>query len=115
MPRFVILAHDWPAPHFDLLFEVGGVLKAWRLAAEPGAEPVVAVPNFDHRPSYLDYEGPVTGDRGTVTRWDSGTYAGELVPNGWTVTLNGTRLRGQATLARTGGIWSFRVVTAPPV
>ena len=59
MPRFVILAHDWPTPHFDLLFEVGDALKAWRLAGEPGSEPVRAEPNFDHRPFYLDHEGPV--------------------------------------------------------
>jgi hypothetical protein len=109
MPRFVILAHDWPAPHFDLLLEVGDVLKAWRLAGEPGVKPVAAEPNFDHRPFYLDYEGPVSGGRGSVTRWDSGSYEGELGPDGGTVKLNGTRLRGPATLSRTGGGWSFRV------
>ena len=43
MPRFVILAHDWPTPHFDLLLEAGAVLKAWRLLAEP-VGPVPAEP-----------------------------------------------------------------------
>ena len=28
----------------------------------------------DHRLAYLDYEGPISGDRGSVTRWDRGTY-----------------------------------------
>ena len=28
----------------------------------------------DHRKHYLDYEGEVSGDRGTVSRIDSGTY-----------------------------------------
>lgn len=28
----------------------------------------------DHRPFYLDYEGPLTGDRGTVLRHDCGTF-----------------------------------------
>lgn len=75
MPRFVVLTHDWPAPHWDLLLEAGPVLRAWRLLAEPatgGAVP--AEPSADHRPLYLDYEGPVSGGRGTVARWDAGTF-----------------------------------------
>lgn len=79
MPRFVILEHDWPTPHWDLLFEAGPVLKAWRLLAEPTAgRTVPAEPNFDHRLLYLDYEGPVSNNRGTVHRHDSGTYDGNL-------------------------------------
>ena len=109
MPRFVILAHDWPAPHFDLLFEVGDVLKAWRLASEPGAEPVPAVANADHRPFYLDHEGPVSGGRGRVTGWDAGAYEGKLGPGEWAVELAGTRLRGTARLRRTADGWSFAV------
>ena len=108
MPRYVILAHDWPAPHFDLLFEVGDVLRAWRLAGEPGREPVAAEPNVDHRPFYLHHEGPVPGGRGSVTRWDDGTYTGELGPEGGAVEMNGRRLRGAATLSQTDDGWSFR-------
>ena len=90
MPRFVILAHDWPTPHFDLLLEAGAVLKAWRLLAEP-VGPVPAEPNFDHRLLYLEYEGPVAGNRGTVRRWDGGTFEGEI---GVRVCLTGGRIRG---------------------
>jgi len=65
MPRFVILEHDWPRRHWDLLLEDGPVLRAWRLLAEPNAGFVVpAETNADHRLVYLDYEGPVSGDRG---------------------------------------------------
>ncbi|MFO0805318.1 MAG: DNA polymerase ligase N-terminal domain-containing protein [Gemmataceae bacterium] len=75
MPRFVILEHDWPAVHWDLLLEAGGVLRAWRLLAEPGpGRTVPAEPNFDHRLAYLEYEGPLTGDRGRVKRWDAGEF-----------------------------------------
>lgn len=75
MPRFVILEHDWPVRHWDLLLEAGEVLRAWRLLEEPGAgRTVLAEANFDHRLMYLDYEGPLTGDRGSVTRWDAGEY-----------------------------------------
>jgi hypothetical protein len=75
MPRFVILEHDWPTLHWDFLLETGSVLRAWRLLAEP--TPGKAVPaeaNADHRVLYLDYEGPVSGDRGNVRRWDAGTF-----------------------------------------
>src|SRR5918995_6074940 len=73
VPRFVVLEHDWPAVHWDLLLECGPVLRAWRLLAEPGpGRAVPAEPNFDHRPVYLDYEGPLSGDRGRVWRGGGG-------------------------------------------
>jgi hypothetical protein len=28
----------------------------------------------DHRIAYLEYEGPISNDRGQVARWDEGTY-----------------------------------------
>src|SRR5262245_3351063 len=75
MPRYVVLEHDHPELHWDFMLEAGEVLRTWRLAAPPGAEgaiPATAV--FDHRPFYLDYEGPVRGGRGFVRRWDAGTF-----------------------------------------
>src|SRR4051794_28972290 len=75
MPRFVILEHDWPTRHWDFLLEAGSVLRAWRFLVEPTPGCVVpAEANADHRLFYLDYEGPVSGDRGNVTRWDAGTF-----------------------------------------
>jgi hypothetical protein len=103
MPRYVILEHDFPIRHWDFMLESGGVLKTWRLAAPPcpgGA--VAAEPSFDHRRVYLDYEGPVSGDRGTVTRWDWGTYSGEASA----LRLDGVRLRGAARIEADGaGGW----------
>lgn len=32
------------------------------------------VQNIEHRRLYLDYEGPISGDRGSVRRVDAGTY-----------------------------------------
>jgi len=77
MPRYAILSHDHPFPHWDFLLESesGGPLRAWRLLTKPA--PGVASsaePLPDHRPVYLEYEGPVSGDRGTVTRWDGGEF-----------------------------------------
>ncbi len=76
MPRFVLLEHDWPHHHWDLMLEVDEVLRTWRLAGPltPGRN--IQVESIaDHRRAYLEYEGPVSGGRGRVTRWDSGEFA----------------------------------------
>ncbi|CAN5318460.1 hypothetical protein BH10PLA2_BH10PLA2_04330 [soil metagenome] len=75
MPRFVILEHDWPHQHWDLMLESGATLRTWRLAESPvpGTD-IRAEPIADHRRAYLDYEGPISGNRGSVTRWDSGEF-----------------------------------------
>jgi hypothetical protein len=73
MRRYVILTHDHPHLHWDLMLEVEGALRTWRLAAPPEPDAgIAAEPLGDHRLAYLDYEGPVGGDRGYVTRWDAG-------------------------------------------
>src|SRR5204862_462785 len=75
MPRFVILEHDHPERHWDFMLEAGPVLRTWRLAKAPDATGIriAAQPLGDHRALYLDYEGPLSGARGTVTRWDGAT------------------------------------------
>ncbi|HJZ58253.1 MAG TPA: DNA polymerase ligase N-terminal domain-containing protein [Gemmataceae bacterium] len=100
MPRFVILEHDWPTTHWDFLLEAGAVLRSWRLLGEPAVgRDVPAEPNFDHRLLYLDYEGPLSGDRGRVRRWDAGTFDWvEDGPERVVVELNGGRLRCRAEL-----------------
>jgi hypothetical protein len=75
MPRYVILHHDWPTAHFDLMLEDGPVLKTWRLNRVPITdEPELAKAIADHRLDYLTYEGPISGGRGTVRREESGEY-----------------------------------------
>jgi hypothetical protein len=75
MPRYAILAHDWPSPHWDFFLETEAHLRSWRLLAEPGPGKEVPVePNAVHRLIYLEYEGLVSGGRGTVSRWDAGTF-----------------------------------------
>jgi hypothetical protein len=109
VPRFVVLEHDWPTPHWDFLLEAGEVLRAWRLLAKPtaGVE-VPAEPNFPHRRLYLDYEGPLSGDRGSVRRWGAGVFewvedvAGRVV-----VDLCGGKLTGRAELREGEGGWVF--------
>jgi hypothetical protein len=113
MPRFAVLRHDSPQRlHWDFLLEMGNTLKTWALpqAPESGAEMTCkALP--DHRLAYLEYEGPVSGQRGSVTRWDQGTYRilrqsdSELA-----VELAGQKLAGQVILERSpqgADRWTF--------
>jgi hypothetical protein len=94
--RFVILTHDWPFPHWDFLAERDGVLRAWRLLSEPKPNAdIPAEPNFDHRLVYLDYEGPVSGDRGSVARWDAG-HCDWLADD--TLDLRGAKLDGRVVI-----------------
>src|SRR5262245_22157335 len=102
MPRFVILEHDHPELHWDLMLETGAALRTWRLANPPvtpegpvaTGPPIAVVPLGDHRLDYLDYEGPVSGNRGVVKRWDRGDYEELPAVKGTRVRLAGTRFAG---------------------
>ena len=112
MPRFVILEHDFPKRHWDFMLETEGVLRTWRSPQPPsGAQWEMAAEALaDHRLAYLDYEGPVSGKRGTVTRWDRGEYDLETCTDkGWTIQLQGGLLRGLAILEKMNATeWRFR-------
>jgi len=113
MPRFVVLTHDHPTLHWDFMLEKEAVLRTWRLAQPPtDAGPIAAEAITDHRLEYLDYEGPVSGNRGTVVAFDRGEYSlledvGCVVE----VELRGGRLQGRAVLKRVSetGHWEFRL------
>jgi DNA polymerase Ligase (LigD) len=99
MPRFVILEHDHPTLHWDLMLECAGALKTWRLPAPPSDNPREAVAIGDHRLVYLDYEGPVSGNRGVVKQWDAGTYEATFETSAdWMLELHGTRWQGTIAL-----------------
>ena len=83
--RFAILRHEMPPEaarpsHWDLMLEYRGVLLAWELPAIPFAGLPATFEDLgirrlgDHRMAYLTYEGPVSGDRGSVVQVDSGEY-----------------------------------------
>jgi len=117
MPRFVILRHDPPPggqrpPHWDLMLQRGDALRTWALAEPPAAGRWIAAEALpDHRPDYLDYEGPVSGDRGAVSRWDAGTVQWERKTTCEVVVyLDGKQVSGRATLTRvdeTATSWQF--------
>ncbi len=97
--------------HWDVMLERAGTLRTWAVDAPivAGATlPARSLP--DHRLAYLDYEGPIAGDRGEVRRVAAGTYrpvewAGDRI----VLDLDGDQLRGELMLLRTGlGAWSLR-------
>lgn len=105
MLRFVILLHETPpeyhrATHWDLMLETGDVLRTWALGEEPRVGASIEADGLpNHRMAYLDYEGPVSCDRGTVARWDAGHYTVEQeTATRISVRLHGTRLQCRATL-----------------
>jgi len=105
---FVIHVHSGQGPlHYDLMLETAGALATWRLERcpadlAPGAR-AEAKRLADHRAAYLTYEGPVSGDRGWVTRLDGGTCRLlRAEADRWTVEFAGGRLRGAFELRQTG-------------
>lgn len=117
MPRFVLLEHRWAGIHWDLMLESGTALRTWAID-----DPIVAGAELraralpDHRVVYLEYEGPISGNRGSVRRLDTGTY----VPLIWRddevrVRLHGAQLVGDVVIRQVGlsadgaSGWLFRM------
>jgi hypothetical protein len=121
VPRFVILQHTTPPgysrpSHYDLMLEHGPVLRTWACESLPDAGATVAAEQLaDHRLAYLDYEGEVSGGRGSVVRVAAGEYellaeSDELIH----VRLASPQLAGMLTLSREAAdIQRWRVSLAP--
>lgn len=119
MKQFALLSHDHPFPHWDFLLETGEHLTTWRLLSLPNSQGVAQTISAerlpDHRKMYLDYEGPVSGNRGQVQRVDRGAYILiEQTETYWQLRIEGEMLQGFATLAVEGSgerdsnaVWSL--------
>jgi hypothetical protein len=61
--------------HYDLMLEHGGKLLTWAIPEPPRAGLRTCATKLpDHRLAYLEYEGPVSDNRGDVRRADAGEY-----------------------------------------
>ncbi len=101
--RFVILHHEVAdSEHWDLMFERGGVLLTWQLSREPvdrSSLPIPATRIQDHRMAFLEYEGPISLNRGRVRRVDAGTVEFEdTEEDRYEFRLRGGRLAGRFRL-----------------
>jgi DNA polymerase ligase (LigD)-like protein len=105
MPRFVVVLHETPSgharpTHFDLMLESDDALLTWSLREIPTSGSVAMAEQLpNHRLMYLDYEGPVSNDRGHVRRVDGGEFESvERSETRYEVDLRGEKLRGRLVL-----------------
>ncbi|HEV8293051.1 MAG TPA: hypothetical protein VGP94_14045, partial [Tepidisphaeraceae bacterium] len=69
--KYVVLRHEGvDEPHFDLMFETrpGSDLATWRANEWPISPQTQFTPLRPHRRAYLQYEGAISDNRGTVHR-----------------------------------------------
>jgi bifunctional non-homologous end joining protein LigD len=114
--RFVVQKHRARRLHYDLRFEIDGVLVSWAVPMGPTLDPKakrLAVHVEDHPIEYIDFEGVIPRGEyggGDVIVWDLGTWqphdtddpaaavaAGELHAD-----VHGRKLRGRLVLVRSG-------------
>jgi bifunctional non-homologous end joining protein LigD len=120
--RFVVQEHRARSLHWDLRLERDGVLVSWAvpegLPLDPGDDHL-ARQTSDHPLSCETWEGEVPqGEHGggTVTVWDSGTYAlRRWREDRVDVELHGERVQGRWVLSRAGGDdWRVHRTDGPP-
>jgi bifunctional non-homologous end joining protein LigD len=114
--RFVVQRHRARRLHYDLRFEIGGVLVSWAVPKGPTLDPGVrriAIHVEDHPIEYLNFEGVIPAGGyggGDVIVWDRGTWephetddpAGAVAAGEFHVDVTGEKLRGRFILVRTG-------------
>jgi bifunctional non-homologous end joining protein LigD len=112
--RFVVQRHRASRLHYDLRFEIDGVLVSWAVPKGPTLDPRarrLAMHVEDHPIEYLHFEGVIPAGEyggGDVIVWDTGTWepvktgnpraaveAGELHAE-----MHGEKLRGRLVLVR---------------
>jgi len=114
--RFVVQRHRARRLHYDLRFEMDGVLASWAVPNGPTLDPKarrLAVHVEDHPLEYIDFEGVIPHGEyggGDVIVWDTGTWqpyetddpvaavaSGELHAD-----VHGYKLNGKFILVRRG-------------
>ena len=112
---FAVLEHHWDGVHWDFLVEDGPALRTWAIDSPIVADVDLPARELQaHRRAYLDYEGEVSGGRGTVRRWDRGEC--EVIDWGEDrvrLEVRGVQIVGTVELWRAGEVdrrvWVFRL------
>ena len=112
--RFVVQRHRARRAHYDLRFEIDGVLVSWAVPNGPTLDPAVkrlAVHVEDHPIEYLGFEGVIPRGQygaGDVIVWDTGTWephgtddpAAAVASGDFHADVTGHKLRGRLVLVR---------------
>jgi bifunctional non-homologous end joining protein LigD len=115
--RFVVQRHRARRLHYDLRFEIDGVLVSWAVPRGPTLDPDVrrlAVHVEDHPIEYEFFEGVIPAGEyggGDVIVWDRGTWepygtddpAAAVRAGNFHADLEGERLKGRFVLVRSDG------------
>jgi bifunctional non-homologous end joining protein LigD len=113
--RFVVQRHRASSLHYDLRFEIDGVLVSWAVPKGPTLDPSarrLAVHVEDHPLEYADFEGVIPRGEyggGDVIVWDHGTWepyetddpARAVADGELHADVHGEKLRGRFVLVRT--------------
>ena len=114
--RFVVQRHRASRLHYDLRFEIDGVLVSWAVPKGPTLDPAarrLAMHVEDHPIEYLLFEGVIPSAEyggGDVIVWDTGTWEpvrtddpAQAVSDGELhAEVHGQKLRGRLVLVRGG-------------
>ena len=114
--HFVVQRHRARRLHYDLRFEIDGVLVSWAVPKGPTLDPAVrrnAIHVEDHPLEYADFEGVIPAGGyggGDVIVWDRGTWephgtddpAAAVAGGELHADLHGSKLRGRFVLIRRG-------------
>lgn len=115
--RFVVQRHRARRLHYDLRFEIDGVLVSWAVPKGPTLDPSarrLAVHVEDHPIEYLTFEGVIPSGEyggGDVIVWDLGTWepvhtddpASAVRDGELHAEVHGEKLRGRFVLVRRDG------------
>jgi len=115
--RFVVQRHRARRAHYDLRFEIDGVLVSWAVPNGPTLDPAVrrlAVHVEDHPIEYLYFEGVIPKGQygaGDVIVWDTGTWephgtddpAAAVAAGDFHADVTGHKLRGRFVLVHSKG------------
>lgn len=123
MPCCVILYHETPDDatvdsHLDFMLQANDELLTWRWGEIPQDNQMfVAARLANHRVEYLTLEGKLSGNRGTVTRIDHGTFEPPIdnAQQQFSILIQTTKLQGELVAqALADEQWEFRFFPKNP-